>query len=287
MDFNNEISPRQSQQLSDASADANIAKSIQEVQASLVIAKKFPRNIAQAYTDLIDECKITSLAEEAQYTYPRGGMKVTGASIRLAEVLARNYENITLGFKELSRDSIKGESEVEAFCWDLQKNVKITRTFKVGHFRDSRAKGKQRLTDDRDINEMISNQAQRRVRACILSVIPKHFQEDAINQCNATLGSSDIPLSERVKKLSVAFDAEGVTVEMIETRLKHSLDAINEDELVGLRGIYKSMKDGMSNREDWFEFSAIRSNAAVAFSDAVANTVAKIESKKTEKTKEK
>jgi hypothetical protein len=283
MDFNNEIAQSNNNQVS-ASADANTAKAVQEVQASLIIAQRFPRNLSQVNVDILSMCEINSLAEEAQYTYPRGKTRVTGPSIRLAEVLAQNYGNMTFGFRILSQNS--DSSEVESFAWDLQKNVKTTRTFSVAHYRDTR-QGRKKLTEERDIYEMVANQAQRRVRACILGIVPKNFQEDAVAQCNKTLMGGDVPLSERVKKLSMAFKDIGVSIEMIEGHLKHNLDAMIESELVELRGIYKSIKDGMSKREEWFELSATRSNETLAIEDAVANTVSKIKDKQTEKTKEK
>jgi len=44
---------------------------------------------------------------------------------------------------------------------------------------------------------------------------------------------------------------------MLEQRLGHKLEATIEQELVGLRKIFVSLKDGMSKREDWFDVNAV------------------------------
>ena len=69
-------------------------RAAQEVQAAMVIAKKFPRDAIQAEKRILDACKRKLLAENAMYVYPRGGTTIEGPSIRLAEVLAQNLFGI-------------------------------------------------------------------------------------------------------------------------------------------------------------------------------------------------
>jgi hypothetical protein len=56
--------------------------------------------------------------------------------------------------------------------------------------------------------------------------------------------------------MSAAFAEFGVVVAMLERRLGHKLEATIEQELIGLRKIFVSLKDGMSKREDWFDVNA-------------------------------
>lgn len=65
-----------------------ISRQAQEVQAAMVIAKKFPRDEVQSFNRIMRACQRKTLAEQAMYEYPRGGTKVTGPSIRLAEAMA-------------------------------------------------------------------------------------------------------------------------------------------------------------------------------------------------------
>lgn len=226
------------------------ARAVAEVQAAYIIAKKFPRNQHESYMAIIEACKRPFLAEHAMYAYPRGGTLVKGPSIRLAEVLAQNWGNLDCGVREISQSN--GVSVAEAYAIDLQTNTRVTKVFHVPHKRDTK-KGSTRLTDARDIYELVANQGSRRLRACILGIIPGDVIEAAVERCATTLASSDVPIGEQVKKMVLAFDELGVKVEHLEKRLGHNLDATIPQEIVTLKGIYKSIKDGMATREDFFD----------------------------------
>ena len=239
-----------------AGVEIAMSRAAQEVQSKLIIAKRFPRNVFDAQARIMEECKRPRLAELATYAYPRGGSKVEGPSIRLAEVLQRNWQNFEAGVIELERRL--GESTAMAYAHDLENNVTETRQFAVKHWRDTKQGGYQ-LTDERDIEELILNKGARRKRACILALIPGDVVEDALDQCEKTLkGQSAEPLADRVKKMVEVFDGYQVKVSMLEARLGHKLEATSEAELVSLRKIYTSLKDGMSKREDWFALGPVK-----------------------------
>lgn len=242
---------------STAPVEIERSRATQEVQASLVIAKKFPRDEIASENRILTSCQRYSLAEGAMYSYPRAKQKVTGPSIRLAEVLARHWGNCNYGFREL--ESEQGRSTVQSYCWDLETNTRAERTFVVEHYVQKRDRTRKKLTDPRDVYEHIASQAQRRVRACILEIIPSDIVEKAVEKCRETIkkGEGNEPLIDRVKKMVQAFSVLGVTQEMIEQRLDHRLEAVTLDELVDLREIYNSIKDRISKREDWFTFKGV------------------------------
>lgn len=223
-----------------------------EIQGMMVVAKRFPRDQMAAYNRIMKSCQRKALAEQAVYAYPRGGQTVTGPSIRLAEALAQNWGNLDFGVLELEQRD--GESVMMAYCLDLETNVRQAKTFVVKHERDTK-QGRKTLTDNRDIYEMVANQGARRVRACILGVIPGDIVDGALDECDKTLkGQTKEPLVDRVRAMASAFDALGVNQEMLEGRLAHKLESCIEPELLTLRKIYTSIKDGASKREDWFRF---------------------------------
>jgi len=222
-----------------------------EVQAAFVMAEKFPRNQHDCYSQIMATCKRPLLAEQAIYAYPRGGTLVSGPSIRLAEAMAQCWKNIEFGIEEISQSN--GVSVAKAFCRDLQNRTFSSKTFYVKHERHSK-KGITKLTDPREIYELVANQGARRMRACILAILPGDVIEAAVNQCKMTLESSEIPLGDRVKKMVLLFDELGVKVEHLEKRLGHNLSAVIPTELVTLTSVYKSLKDGMASREDFFDF---------------------------------
>ena len=226
------------------------SRAAMEVASAVAMAKRYPRDQFAAINRIEQACQRRSLAEVARYSYPRGGSKVTGPSIRLAECLAQQWGNIDTGVVELEQRA--GESHVMAYAWDLESNTRVTKTFTVSHARKSGDTIKV-LTDPRDIYEMVANQGARRMRACILGVIPGDVVEIALGQCEETLRKDQKPLKERIVAMVRAFGEFGVTGEMIEARLGHKLDATDEAEFIDLRDIWNSLRDGMTKRDDWFK----------------------------------
>ena len=233
-----------------AMIDTEGQRAIQEVQAAMIIAKRFPRDIKSALDRILNSCTRTSLAEQALYTYSRGGTDISGPSIRLAEAVAQQWGNLQFGIRELEQRD--GESTVEAFAWDLETNTRQVKVFQVPHERHTR-KGTTKLTDPRDVYELVANQGARRLRACILGVIPGDVIDEAVRQCDVTLSASADTSPDAQKKIIDAFAAYKVTKAQIEKRIQRRIDAITPAQVISLRKILISMRDGMSGPEDWFE----------------------------------
>jgi hypothetical protein len=236
-----------------ASANAEAQRSMAEVQGAVFLAKQFPRNIDQCIQDIRKECSRTALAELATYEYSRGGTKIEGASIRLAEAIAMCWGNVHSGWRELDRKKIDGEwySEIEAWAWDLEKNNRKPIIFKTKLVRNTK-KGSYPLTDERDIYEHCANNAKRRERAAILAVIPGYIADEAIDLCKQSLKATITP--ETTAKLLKAFKENfDVTEKMIQKFIQKDIAAIEPGQVVRLRNIFTSLKDGMSSVSEWFE----------------------------------
>lgn len=252
------VSAPQTQAMSTVQSDSQ--RAIAEVQAALVIAKQFPRNPIEAYDRVMNACQRPGLAQSAVYSYARGGTSVTGPSIRLAEMLAQNWGNIQYGIRELSSEN--GESTVEAFAWDVETNTRQTKVFQVPHIRYTR-QGTKKLTDPRDIYELVANNGARRLRACILGVIPGDVVDAAVDQCEKTIHASADTSPEGVQKLIKAFEQFGVSKDDIEGFIQRRVDAITPANVVSLRKIFTSLRDGMSSAKDWFKGAKTIDVAAV------------------------
>lgn len=237
-------------QHSSALVETESQRAIQEVQAAMTVAKRFPRDQQAASDRVLNACTRKTLAETALYSYNRGGTDVTGPSIRLAEAIAQNWGNIQFGIRELSQENKM--STVEAFAWDLETNTRQVKVFQVPHVRYSK-KGVTELTDPRDIYEIVANQGARRLRACILGVIPGDVIEAAVEQCDKTLITNTDTSPDNIKKLIDAFATFNITVEMLQNKINKRIESINPAQMVQLRKIYISLKDGMSVVADWFE----------------------------------
>lgn len=245
--FGKQVAPASNNAL----AVAETERAIQEVQAAMVIAKKFPRDQIKAMDRILNACTRPTLAQTALYCYPRGGQEITGPSIRLAEAMAQEWGNMQFGIRELSAEN--GVSTVEAFAWDVETNTRQVKVFQVPHVRYTR-QGITRLNDPRDIYELIANQGARRLRACILGVIPGDVTEAAVNQCEVTQKVNVEVTPDTIKAMIDAFEkGYNITQQLIEKRLGKRADAINATQLLSLRKIYQSLRDGMSKPSDWFD----------------------------------
>ena len=223
----------------------------QEVQGMVFMAKQYPRDQFAAYQRIKQSCERKSLAMIASYEYPRGGKKITGPSIRLAEVIAQNWGNFSCGVTELEQRL--GESTCMAYAWDLETNVRFEKIFTVKHERKA-GKTIQKLDDPRDIYELVANMGARRERACILAAIPKDVVDAAMEECDRTLsGENTEPIVDRIKKMFDKFKDYGVTREMIEKKIGVKIDSFTEKDVLSLGKIHNSLRDGMSKREDFFE----------------------------------
>jgi len=231
-------------------AEVDGQRAVAEVQAAMAVAKRFPRDTVAALERIKNACARPGLAEQSMYSFSRGGSDITGPSIRLAEAVAQQYGNLQFGIVE--RESGHKESLVEAFCWDLETNVRVSKVFTVPHVRHTK-QGSRPLTDPRDVYENVANNGARRLRACILGVIPGDIIEEAVACCQQTLETKCDVGPEAQKKLLAAFRELGVAREQIEARLQRRLESILPAQMVQLRKIFASIRDGMSATSDWFE----------------------------------
>jgi hypothetical protein len=143
-----------------------------------------------------------------------------------------------------------------AYAWDLETNTRQTKVFQVKHERKANGAIK-KLDDPRDIYEMVANQGARRVRACILGVIPGDVVDAAVEKCKDTLKNGNkTPLVDRIRSMVAAFESEfQVKKDSLEKYIGCNADAFTENDFIRLKGVYKSLRDGMAKREDYFEIS--------------------------------
>jgi hypothetical protein len=253
-------------------------RAVAEVHGKIFIAKSFPRNEALALQNLLVACGTVSFAEEAFYNVPRAGGTVSGPSIRLAEEVARCYGHMDYGHRELSRDENK--SEVEVYAWDMQNNNFSRRQITVMHTIDKKINGIMtgvKLTSQKDIDDKIANVAAKQMRGRILALVPKWLVAEATLACKNTLAGMGVEsIQQRVIGMTKRFAQFGVTVEMLETYLKHPVASITSDELVDLFGVYNAIsKEGVKASEFFGakeEPEAVASQTIAALNQSVAQT---------------
>lgn len=220
------------------------SRAVAEVQAAVVVAQQCPRDLQGAEAEMRDTCSRMAMAEHAFYQVTNRG---TGPSVHLMRELARIWGNTQYGVNELSRNDVKGESEVQAWAWDVEKNTRSTRTFIVPH---ARMKNGQRvtLTDLSDIYLNNNNIGARAVRECIATILPRWYTETASTICKRTLEHGEgEPLPDRIDRMVKGFRELGVTEGQIESRLGKKRGQFNAGDVAQMGITYTSItRDGQA-----------------------------------------
>ncbi len=228
--------------------EASIAR--HEIETALMVARRFPRDEERALNTLLAACKRLSFAERTIYSYPRGNTIIQGPSVHLAREAARVFGNIDYGFR-IVRDDGKAMT-VRGFAFDKETN---TRVESDAHFRKLvyRKKGGWQTPDERDLRELVNKHGAIVERNCILKIVPDYFKEEAMAASReaqrAHVGKDTVVI---VRDLLASFLTLHVTEADLHKFLKHPVSRINGEELVQLRGIYRSIADGNS---DWSDYA--------------------------------
>ncbi|MEU5939386.1 hypothetical protein ABZ807_09365 [Micromonospora sp. NPDC047548] len=225
------------------------ARAVAEVAAAVQVAQQNPRDMNRAWAEMQAACSRTGLANRAFYAVKNRG---TGPSVHLARELARIWGNMDYGVHELHRDDVRGLSEIRAYAWDQQTNVRSSRTFQVPHAKMAGGARKP-LTDLQDVYLNNQNIGARAVRESILAALPADFVEEAKDRCRATIERGDgKPLVDRIADMLAAFAGVGVKVPQIETRLGRKRGQWTAADVAELSVVYSSIRRGELAADDEF-----------------------------------
>jgi hypothetical protein len=226
------------------------SRAIAEVQASIIVSRQFPRNVAQAIADMRDSCRRKELADRAFFRYPQGGQIVSGPSVHLARELARVWGNFQYGAVELRRDDEYGQSEMLAFAWDVQTNTRNSSVVINPH---KGYTGGRDLTDLRQIYENNANVISRRVREAILASLPTWFVEEAKDICAKTIAEGGgVPLPQRVANAVEVFGNLGITIPQLEAKIGATTEKWTDHDVANLRVIRQSLLRGEVTKDEEF-----------------------------------
>jgi hypothetical protein len=239
------------------------SRATSEVYYRVLVAQQVPRDEDAVVESMKRSCSKLRLAEKAFYKLPRSGSTVEGPSVHLARELARIWGNIDYGVTELRQDDEYGQSEIQAFAWDLQTNARSAQTFIVPHKKDVGASTK-KLAKMQEIYENNANNGARRVREAIFAVLPTWFVEEAQEICKAAIAKGDgTPLADRVATAVALFEKDfGITLAQLEAKLHRSKDRWDEQDVAGLSVTYRSLKAREVSKDDEFPSADTKVTAA-------------------------
>jgi hypothetical protein len=226
------------------------ARAVAEVMAAVQVAQANPRDINRARAEMRRSCSEYGLADEAFFRYSRGNKTVTGPTVKLARELKRCFGNFQSGHAELRRDDEYGQSEMQAWAWDVETNSRSVSTFVVPHANYMTGTA---LTALRDIYENNANQGSRREREMVLGLLPAWFVAEAVSICRDTIvkGNGD-PLVVRQDKAEAAMKSLGIDLSRVERKVGRPKAQWSPMDLAELTVDYQSIRTGEIRAEEVF-----------------------------------
>jgi hypothetical protein len=235
------------------------ARAVAEVAAAVQVAQQNPRDVSRAIENMRQSCRQPALAERAFYSLPRAGGRVEGETVHLARELARCWGNVDHGIRELRRDDEGGESEMQAWAWDQEQNVRASRSFIVPHARMAKDKstGQKRREPLMDLGDIANNNnsvAARAVRETIFQILPPWFKVEAAQIAASTLQDGGGKTREQQIADAIAHysDTWNVAVKQLEERLQRPKNSWTVQDIALLRVISGELSRGEKRVDDEF-----------------------------------
>lgn len=263
-----ELAGRQDTQLATQGGVAVKATEIQaEVQAAAVLAMQRPRDEAAAWVRIQKSCKRPHFADGAEYSFPRGGSRVRGPSVKLAREMARCWGNIRHGIRVLSMS--EDQVQLEGWAWDLETNTRVSSEARFSR-KVQRKRGGQTVwvePDERDLRELVNKHGAIAVRNALLQLVPPDVVDEAVGLCRKTLAdAAEGKLAEDrdavLRRLAVAWEHYGVDTDVLGEYLGKPLEKATGEDVAELRSIFQSIRDGNSQVADYFDLATKRATQA-------------------------
>jgi len=255
----------------DMSVAAAAAEAKAEIEARIIHARKFPRNIDIFDEAVCKDCKRSTFADVALFRKPVGKKKneETGKweqahavdfSIRFVETALQHYQHIHVTSRVSYDDADKAKIIVGVI--DVQNNVGYSQESIVEKLVERRevAKGRKirgmrqntygdtvylvdatkdefRLAVGAERSKLIRDQGKR--------LLPRDILDKAREIIEATLAAATVQDPDAIKrKLIEGFAKVGVSVSMLIEYLGQPLDALTPKDVAELRVLWNGLRDG-------------------------------------------
>lgn len=248
-----------------------------EIQASYVMALRNPRNLENCKSWVEEAFKRRECAEEAHYSFPRGGATVEGPSVALARECARSWGNIRSGFRIV--DANEREFHIVGWALDLERNIYDEADDRFGKQQQRKDKrtGETRwvTADERDLREILNKRGAIAQRNALLKVLPSWLVKLASDTAYATMrgGSRTAaaePIEKQRQKAVDAFEREQIPVAMLERKIGKPVNQWTEADVDALRKLYKALEESHMTIEEAFPDGDGSEQAVEAPADAQA-----------------
>lgn len=259
----------------ETSSMAMSAQSKAMVESRYVMALRNPRDMDQVRLDIMKECNRPYFAQSAYYVKPIG-KGVEGLSIRFVEAALRCMKNVLIESsmifedqeKEIHRVSVTDLETNVTYPMDVKitKSVERSKPSEDGTYISVRKNSFGKMTytvpgTDDDLLNKRGALISKAIRTLGLRIIPGDLCDEAeeiIKKLRASGATAD-PDAER-KRIVDAFSKIGVSAKDLGDYLGHSLAQCSPAQIVNLRGLYTSIKDGEATWKEVMDNKELTSN---------------------------
>ena len=249
-------------------ASATQAQAKAEIECAYIMAIRRPRKIDDVRIAILAACRRPIFAASAEYSKPIGGKEIRGPSIRFAETAFQCFGNIRITTNVIYDDQAICKIRVSVI--DLENNnaygteATVNKTIERKRLKNGQKAISERLnsfgetvylveaTED-EIAIKKGALVSKMIRNCGLRLIPRDIVEEAMEEAEKTvLKAGADPVAEKNKLLD-AFGGLGVMASDLEKFLRKPLAQVVAKDLLELRKIFTSLRDGESVWSDWLE----------------------------------
>jgi hypothetical protein len=220
-----------------------------QIDISISTAKKFPRDLATVKADMREMAtRDPETAASCSYMLPRAGKMIEGPSVRLAEIAAACYGNLSVAVRVIEQNDEFVKSQ--AVVHDLQKNVRmgleIPRNVEAGNNPNPR-----KLKDARHTAALAANSIA--FREAVFKVIPRSLVNPVWEEAKLVAAGSGKSFDEARETALTRFKELGVSRKQVYDYLGvGGLEAISTKHLHLLHGVLTAINDGETSVETEF-----------------------------------
>ena len=232
------------------------ARAVAQVAAAVQVAQQFPRSLDRVRQEVADAVADYDLAQVAFYSLPNRGQ---GMTVHVARELAVIWGNVDYGVHELRRDDERGVSEIQAFCWDMERNSKNTRTFQVPHAisitdRRTKVQSRKAIVDLDDVYRNNQSNGARAMRECVFATLPRWLFRLAERELRKTLQKGPgVPVDERVQLALGWAKRVRLTQAQLEARVGKPVREWTEEDVAALEVVAASIGRGETTVAEQFD----------------------------------
>lgn len=228
-----------------ASYSAVVEKS--QVECAVEIAKRYPRSIKKFQQEAVTLATLTEdTAGSMGYTLRRSGKNITGASTRLAEIVATAWGN--LRYKAEVVDVGDRMLTAIGHCFDCEKNIAASVTVQ------RRITGKDGTRYNDDMIVTTGNAAcSIALRNAIFKIVPRAYVDMVYREAmKVAFGEAKSLASTREAAFSTIMKLGVSSEQILQVLGKPGIEDVTMDDVVVLRGLFNAIREGEQTIEDAF-----------------------------------